>query len=231
MPSSVSAIITFLILLLQPAAALGLPNPPILGHRQCPTFNLTLPASSLPSPSFNLTLKHIAFAFGVQNYTCTSLSPVPVAIGALATLYDIAALSQQPVWPAVASSLGCTYALLPPSASLDAPFALAYVPVLGHHFFSAQGSPSFDLFATGDRLQTRRVAGTPAPGGACANAEGRGAVDWLALEDNGLGWSKGLKMVYRVATAGGKPVGNCVGVVGDAGVVRSVYVAQYWFYG
>lgn len=220
-----------LLVLLQASSttALLLPHHSSLSRRQ----SATLPPSNLPLPPANLTLKYIALGQGTQNYTCTSFSPLPISVGAVATLYDMTALALLRAYSSAPGASTCLSALLPQLSSLPALFAAANMPVptvLGHHFFSAGGSPSFDL-SGGERLQAKKVADVAAPAGACPNAGGEGAVDWLELWDNGQGWSRGLSAVYRVETAGGKAPSSCIDSNAVGGVVTSAYSAQYWFYG
>jgi len=126
----------------------------------------------------------------------------------------------------------CLAALLPQLSTLPKLFSAAGLSmpnILGHHYFNTAGTPVFDLSATNERLLARKVAGVPAVGTACPNADGKGAVDWLMLVDNGASLG-GLKAVYRVETAGGKAPGSCVNASAVKGIVTSAYSAQYWFY-
>ena len=198
--------------------------------------------SSLPAPLANLTLKHITVGHGIQNYTCQSnLSSTPLALGAVATLYDVTALAflsstTTSQIPALAASLPLTPALIP-NTPLVIP-GLASFPVLGFHFFASNGTPVFDLSMTGEKMFSKKVAGIKAPSNSSAGitmsgTPGLGAVDWLALTDLGVGsGSVGLKEVYRVDTAGGNPPVDCLGgglVVGS--MVGVPYSAGYYFYG
>lgn len=79
-------------------------------------------------------------------------------------------------------------------------------------------------------LFAKKIADIPAPKGAVAGWNGDGAVDWLALSDNGKGVSVGLGEVYRVETAGGNPPETCEGIKSDT-VFSVQYSALYWFYG
>ncbi|KAL2285925.1 hypothetical protein FJTKL_07417 [Diaporthe vaccinii] len=56
---------------------------------------LTLPSTgsiNLPAPDINLTVSYVALGHGIQNYTCASENATPLAIGALAVIYDITPL-------------------------------------------------------------------------------------------------------------------------------------------
>ncbi|KAF4119995.1 Protein of unknown function (DUF3455) [Geosmithia morbida] len=57
--------------------------------RPKPSLPSTGGDTELQAPSGNLTLKHIALGFGIQNYTCAGVDATPKATGALAVLYDI----------------------------------------------------------------------------------------------------------------------------------------------
>lgn len=109
-------------------------------------------------------------------------------------------------------------------------------PILGSHYFAADGTPTFDLTAVREILFAKKLATVAAPKSAAAGPAGTGAVDWLALGDNGKGGSVGLGEVYRVETAGGNPPSSCEGLMGKddkskASVVSVQYAALYWFYG
>ena len=171
----------------------------------------SIPLNGLPAPT-GLTLKYIALGLGTQNYTCASATSAPTSIGALAVLYD------------------ATFLALPISAPLIPKYAtLAYnthsslgLPTIGHHYFSAQGVPTFSLEAANPSpalLSAKKVANVAAPADSV-----KSSIDWLELVDNGLGLSKGLKAVYRVETAGGAAPASCA----SAGVVTVQYAAEYW---
>ncbi|RYC78771.1 hypothetical protein BFJ63_vAg18356, partial [Fusarium oxysporum f. sp. narcissi] len=81
-----------------PSAAFALASPP--GHKLCPSQSgmptkptPVLPSngggSELPEPSEDVSLKHIALGFGIQNYTCADTAASPTPVGALAVLYDV----------------------------------------------------------------------------------------------------------------------------------------------
>lgn len=203
---------------------------------------LTLPLSTLPAPSTNLTLLHIALGLGTQNYTCTaptsttaSLTPKPA--GALATLYDATHL--------VAARAANTHDQSASASASDADADVGHLACLadttasslglhplGHHFFDAAGTPTFVLRG-GLVFAGVKLAGVPAPSGACAGREGGGAVDWLALGEDGSGRSRGrgVGAVYRVGTAGGKAPADACDGKNDGEGVQVDYAAEYWFYG
>jgi hypothetical protein len=169
---------------------------------------------------------------GIQNYTCQDdLSVPPVALGAVATLYDmtpIAFLSSETSSqiPAIAAFQPLTNSIIP-STPLSIP-GLGSFPILGFHFFTASGTPVFNLDTVGEILFSKKLADIKAPAGASAGLEGTGAVDWLAL--TAVEGSVGLQEVFRVDTAGGNPPKNCKGY--EKGTVLSVpYSAGYHFYG
>ncbi|KAH8756089.1 hypothetical protein F5883DRAFT_649684 [Diaporthe sp. PMI_573] len=49
-------------------------------------------SKSLPAPSMNLTVTHVALGHGIQHYTCASENATATALGALAVIYDITPL-------------------------------------------------------------------------------------------------------------------------------------------
>lgn len=102
------------------------------------------------------------------------------------------------------------------------------IKFLGHHYFDAEGSPTFDLSEAGLKASVKKTGEATQPANADKGPIGTGAVKWLLLEDNGKGLSNGIKAVYRVITAGGG--GDACAKAGD-GLHSVPYTAQYWFYG
>lgn len=190
----------------------------------------TITATTTASVNVNIAAKSKSTTTPPAYSTTTTASPTltPSAIGALATLHDATSLLSRPTTNLTTAipSLACIANTLSYSLGL---------PVLGHHYFTSTGTPTFDLKAVDALLSAKKLADVPAPPtsdgeGGCVGREGQGPVDWLMLGDDGTGRSfGGLKAVYRVEVAGGKSLG-CEGVeVGE--VVTSDYAAEYWFYG
>jgi hypothetical protein len=190
--------------------------------------------TQLPDPSTGLNLQFVTLGRGVQNYSCASASAAPVAVGAIASLFDITAFAN-------ASSTSPQFTTLPASAAyLTLPRVQALLDtrmpcgckasVIGKHYFSAAGVPIFDLSVKGMELISKKLDSVPAPSSANVGPAGTGAVPWLKLDD--AGGSVGLKEVYRVYTAGGNPYTTCSGQkLGPGGVFTVEYSAMYWFYG
>lgn len=177
---------------------------------------------SLPAP--NSTLKFITIARGTQNYTCTSASSTPVLVGANAVLLDAS-----PLLPLLPPGEGTAVLDLLPRYVIDLSFAAikaSSIPKLGIHYFDSKGVPTFDLGNNG-LLKAKGLADIPAPANASAGPfdQGNGAVSWKTLID--AGGSVGLKEVYRVETAGGKPPSTCTGVTAPLYID---YSALYWFF-
>jgi hypothetical protein len=156
-----------------------------------------------------------------------------VPIGAVATLYDVTALSflspnTASQIPSIAALQDLTTSLIP-STPLSIP-GLGSFPILGFHFFASNGTPVFDLSTVGEKLFCKKLADIKAPANASVGIEGTGAVDWLALTDVvGMG-SVGLKEVFRVDTAGGNPPKSCA-AYGEGQVISVPYSAGYQFFG
>ena len=112
------------------------------------------------------------------------------------------------------------------SSGLDLSPAFSNIAILGHHFFDSTGTPIFDLCSVDKILYGTKIADIKAPAMADKGPAGTGAVDWLQLTAKAGYDSEGLSLVYRVVTAGGKPL-NCTG----AGFMAIQYAALYWFYG
>ena len=111
-----------------------------------------------------------------------------------------------------------------PLTALSGP--IASLATLGHHYFAADGTPTFDLSAKGKILFAKKNGDIKAPATANAGPAGTGAVDWLQLIAKPGYETVGLQTVYRVVTAGGSPPTVCP----SAGVISVQYAAEYWFY-
>ncbi|KAF7544397.1 hypothetical protein G7Z17_g9993 [Cylindrodendrum hubeiense] len=229
-------------LLFLASATLALASPCV---RSSPVLPVNGGAKELATPPSNLTLKHIALGFGIQNYTCASAGATATATGALAMLYDIAhlypgqsriALDNADWLTLTADALDSQAVPLnlktdgEPGADPVNPFTASTaltvngldLPFLGHHYFNAAGVPTFDLGSQiffGTKLDS-----VAAPSSAYSGPDGTGAVAWLQLGDTGA--SVGISYVYRVLTAGGN-AHTCT----EAGNDSTSYTAQYWYYG
>ncbi|KAL5117965.1 hypothetical protein ACEQ8H_004110 [Pleosporales sp. CAS-2024a] len=180
------------------------------------------PTTALPGPADGAVLRHIALGRGWQNYTCASDSAdvVPVAIGAVATLFnatcDAARLNDNVLMQL--TNLALKYNI--PTGNY------ADERTSGHHYFDSKKTPTFDL-RTADWnfgwVQAMVDTKSPAPKDAEPGANGMGAVPWLKL--NAVGGD--YKNVYRLHTAGGNPPKTCAGL--DS-AFEVPYSAQYWFY-
>jgi hypothetical protein len=106
------------------------------------------------------------------------------------------------------------------------PPPIANLAVLGHHYFAADGTPTFDLFSKDKILFGKKNGDIKAPSTANVGPAKTGAVDWLQLIAKPGYESVGLDTVYRVVTAGGSPPTVCP----SAGVISVQYAAEYWFY-
>ncbi|RDW61038.1 hypothetical protein BP6252_12421 [Coleophoma cylindrospora] len=185
-----------------------------------PTLPTTGDATELPSPAANMTLKFAAVGRGIQNYTCAASNSTPVALGAVATLFDGTSLASTNEAALNALPAAAVYGPVPNTSLTIHGNTLA---MLGHHYFDATGAPTFDLSAFGDLLVGKKLASVNAPATADPGPAKTGAVAWLQLQD--AGGSKGVSEVYRVVTAGGNPTA-CTA----AGVITVPYAAEYWFY-
>ncbi|KAG9240443.1 hypothetical protein BJ878DRAFT_546244 [Calycina marina] len=193
------------------------------------TLALSNGTSTLPEPT-GLSLKYATIGRGVQNYTCvnSTAQAIPVAIGALAVLYDITA--QVLLDPANISSMVDTAANMPASTfilrnmPLDIP-AVGTYPVIGEHFFQADATPTFDLFVVGKRAFCKLTTKINAPETSSMGIDGTGSVAWLSLAAEAP--SVGIAQVYRVLTAGGNAPPTCAG---QAANISILYSAAYHFY-
>ncbi|KAF9638862.1 hypothetical protein BFW01_g9759 [Lasiodiplodia theobromae] len=200
----------------------------------CDLSSVTMPLdqapspSPLPSPSEGLILSHVAVGRGTQNYTCSgaSASSAPTAKGAVATLFNATCqAARTPDLLYDTPSIALAYDI--PSAQT----ALAAYDILlsGHHFFTDDTTPFFDLDTDQHSYGTvackkDSAANAPALNSSssvksnyAAGTQGtdNGDVPWLKLDavqdSTGYTW----KEVYRLNTAGGQPPKTCEGIDGD----------------
>ncbi|KAF5616486.1 hypothetical protein F25303_13503 [Fusarium sp. NRRL 25303] len=243
------------LLLALTSAALALASP-TRSHGQSPSceYGDSMPIlpvnggpSELPTPPQDVTLKHIALGFGIQNYSCTNTGATPVAAGALAVLYDATFLYPgqhssdvtPEKWTLLPSNILNTEKVplnrienggasptnpFPKKESLEVKNLNKNIPYLGHHFFTTAGIPTFDLDPVNQLLIAKRISGIKAPASTPTGPGGTSAVDWLYLGD--AGGSRGVSLAYRALTAGGSSYG-CKG----KGIDSVPYTAYYWFYG
>lgn len=187
-----------------------------------PVVPLTSDLSATPLPSTNLTLSYVAIGRGIQNYTCASVGAGATALGAVATLFDATALAYRD--EAALHAIPPMFVNVPlPKASF--PTAAGILNVLGHHYFDATGTPTFDLSTVGKILYGAKTGDVKAPSTANKGPAGTGAVDWLQLTRKASYTSVGEQVVYRVETAGG--VGP---VCTDTKPFSVQYAAEYWFF-
>ncbi|KAL2126127.1 hypothetical protein VTI74DRAFT_1641 [Chaetomium olivicolor] len=190
-----------------------LANPPV-----CDLSKVSLPAAaaSLPGPSAGLVLKHVAIGRGTQNYTCASGNPsdAPKAVGAVATLFNASCV--------VAASPDLAFTLA--RAALQFPLdqsettqrlSPSNLGVSGVHFFTADGTPFFNLDVSSSwklgEIPCGKNGSAPAPKDAPKGLKGEGAVPWLKLNAK-PGATGGLQEVYRVETVGGSAPATCEGM-------------------
>lgn len=197
----------------------------------------------LPKPDSSWVLSEVAIGRGVQNYTCAGATKdiVPKAVGAIASLYNVSCIaSNYADILAMLPGLALQYTLpADPTSNLEP----SNLELAGHHYFTANGTPTFDLThlhpPAGDAnvaqadlglgiAQAKTVANSTAPADAPKgqNGVGDGAVPWLLL-DATFGTTGDVKAVYRLNTAGGKAPATCE----NSPAAFSVqYAAEYWFY-
>ena len=118
----------------------------------CSLDNVQQPANTMQAPTPDLSLVLIAQGRGTQNYTCSSPTATPAAIGAVATLFNASC--------AVAS--GSTLGVIEEDQAS-----------IGAHFFVDNTTPEFDIIGLGN-TQVKKVENATAP-----NPQD---VPWLRLE-------------------------------------------------
>ncbi|TKA78191.1 hypothetical protein B0A49_01317 [Cryomyces minteri] len=167
---------------------------------------------------------------GTQNYTCdtTNSSAVPVAVGAVASLYNASCVAA--LYPELLSLMP-NVALQYPAPSSASPLSPSNIDLSGHHYFVDASTPFFDLDTPSHAYGTgafRKAAACPAPGGAPRGPlreGGHGSVAWLKLAAKGAGQT--FQEVYRINTAGGNPPASCAG---QPASLEVDYAAEYWLY-
>ncbi|KAJ4263161.1 hypothetical protein NW762_006783 [Fusarium torreyae] len=181
----------------------------------------------LPSPALGLTLAHVAVGRGTQNYTCDTSDPssVPVATGAVATLFNASCVAA--LYPDLLERIP-GMAVHFPLTDADK-LGPASLTVSGHHYFTAEGVPFFDLRTESKDIGEAPCAknsSAPAPSLSAKGQLGEGAVPWLRLTTI-KGATHKMKEVYRTTTAGGSPPATCEGMDAEFEVQ---YSTVYWFW-
>jgi hypothetical protein len=179
----------------------------------CNVQKAVQPTAPTPLPAPTGTLALVAIGRGTQNYTCAddSATPLPVQIGALATLYNASCIE---------GSLPGMLAGITEDALSVPETALAGLPSVGEHFFVTTTTPSFNIPALGF-TECSKIATSPAP------ANTKGDVAWLYLTANSAGTTSKIVNVFRLETAGGAAPANCSGQPAN---IEVQYAAEYWFY-
>jgi hypothetical protein len=201
-----------------------------------PLNNLKMPQNTLPAPPSGLKLKWIGLGIGTQNYTCkdSTANTVPASNGAVAELYDISSLNNDPfrdfrIKTLPGMALGAS--LFGSDAVKMMMLMNGFDRTLGNHLFNSSLTPCFFLSqikpAPGPELFAKKIANMTAPATSCSGTKGEGAVDWLFLQDVGDSIG-GVKAVYRIETAGGKAPATCDK---QNPTITVPYAAEYWFYG
>lgn len=176
----------------------------------------------LPPPSQGLSVHHVVVGRGTQNYTCDEGEDAkPKAAGAVATLFNVTCMAS--MYPDVTNRIpGMAVHFNLDNADRLGPRVL---PVSGHHYFTSEGVPYFDLGDIGQAPTAKNSSAAP-PLTASAGQGGEPAVTWLKLLTV-EGATEGIQEVYRVSTAGGTPPATCKGMPSNFEVE---YAAEYWFW-
>jgi len=197
-----------------------------LTDAQIPTLDASSSTGTLEAPT-GLTLSRVVIGRGTQNYTCADDSSAPVAIGAVARLYDASCIATS--FPAIFEQLPGLFLGVDASQETFIANKLGMLAgkdmLVGHHLFSNVTTPVFDFRLNGsDKIFVgKKEDNKPAPP---TSVNGTfGAVDWLELQI--IAGTVGYKRAYRVVTAGGKQPATCSG---QAASFTEEYSAQYWFY-
>ena len=166
----------------------------------CKLSNVSQPANTLTPPASELRLVLIAHGLGTQNYTCATPTSLPLAIGAVAELYNASCEVANPS---------------------EAQNNIVQAAAIGNHFFADLTTPDFDIAGLGN-TKTKKVEEVAAPN---PSAD----IKWLRLQAQTLDSTSQVKFIYRLSTAGGLAPANCEGRA-EGEVVTVQYQAQYWIY-
>lgn len=133
----------------------------------------TTGGTELPASSFSL--RFIGIGRGTQNYTCATPTSAPVSIGAVATLFDVTELAITDT--GLFDLLPNVIVYMPLHQSI---FVLGWelsLSVLGHHFFTANITPTFEFTDSNDVFYGKKTADIKADALASKGPAGTGAVD------------------------------------------------------
>ncbi|KJZ73340.1 hypothetical protein HIM_07344 [Hirsutella minnesotensis 3608] len=216
-----------------------------------------MPLGGLAPPPANLTLKHIALGFGIQNYTCAQQGGRAAANGALAMLYDVTdrfpgrgdeALSEEdfnkltgdilkkgppPLNFNKQSAEGRANPAFPGASATgpfppDADLKLCKGKPLPFFGHHFFSSSNVPTFVSKNGELNMPVNLTQGVDAPNAKVSGQKEPSTVKwLSLTALDGAVGAKMVYRVLTAGGVSHGCKNGTGGDS----SAYTTTYWFYG
>lgn len=172
------------------------------------------PLNALPSNS-NVTLQYTTLGIGTQNYTCNGSVYVQSGAnnGAVAVLYNTTPYLRSHPNQINNLTTYCNYQ--------NCVIKGLKKHVLGEHYFSAAGVPTFDLYNAHPALllSAQKIGDVKAPQA--------GNVDWLLLDASPSAPSNGLTEVYRIDTDGGVAPSSC----STPGMQTQIpYAAQYWFF-
>lgn len=192
-----------------------------------PTLDASSSTGILTAPATGLNVVRVAIGRGTQNYTCADEASAPVAIGAVARLYDASCIAIN--FPTIFAQLPGLFLDVDQSQETFIAQKLAMLAgkdmLVGHHLFANTTTPVFDFRLNGSTeiFVGKKADDKPAP---VNSPNGTfGAVDWLELQ--AIEGTVGYKTAYRVETAGGKQPATCAGM-GKS--FTEQYSAQYWFF-
>ena len=158
---------------------------------------------------------------------------MPIAAGALATLFNVSCLAaDMPELLARISPIALDLPI-PVAPSTTDPSSPIYQGLSGHHYFRDASTPFFDLDTGAHRYgfgAFKKGDSTPAPKNAMMGPynEGHGPVAWLRLDAKSEGGDgQVFKEVYRLNTAGGQPPKTCEGM---PTAFEVPYAAEYWLF-
>ncbi|KAG8630236.1 hypothetical protein KVT40_001855 [Elsinoe batatas] len=201
---------------------------------KCDLSKASLPQAPIPLPSPQGSLSHVVIGRGTQNYTCDTTNPsaVPVAGGAVATLFNVTCLAVES--PQLVARLANIALDLPiPFDVQDDADNRGYYGLSGYHYFLDLTTAFFNLDTakhTYGEGAFRKANATDAPKDSMVGQKnkGFGAVPWLYLKAaSGYGGFQAYREVYRVRTAGGSPPKTCAG---QPAKFEIQYATEYWFY-
>ncbi|KAJ6596144.1 hypothetical protein DFH09DRAFT_905333 [Mycena vulgaris] len=173
----------------------------------------------------------VMLGVGIQNYTCSDTTLSYASIGAVASLFDISCLEDEPEFSTVQTTAFYAWETASDKTKATSIGRRVGAPkLLGFHYFvtspSGTGlSPKWDFTSTGKFAgnSTAYVIGAKV-GDIVAPTTPSTNIDWLTLKnvEGGL-----ASQIFRIDTVAGQPPTSCVA---GSSPISVKYTAKYYLY-